>query len=95
MMSWWTAALASVPPTPAHASLPPTPLASVPPKRGFVADTRNGTCADAQLLSAGTSWYYDYNVGDPCKPRHSPATSRRPASPRLSALQLARLRPLR
>ena len=34
-------------------------LASVPPKRGFVADTRNGTCADAQLLAAGTSWYYD------------------------------------
>ena len=60
-------------------------LASVPPKRGFVADTRNGTCADAQLLSAGTSWYYDYNVGDPCKPRHSPPTSRGPASPRLSA----------
>ena len=46
-------------------------LASVPPKRGFVADTRNGTCADAQLLAAGTSWYYDYNVGDPCKPRHT------------------------
>ena len=34
------------------------------PKRGFVADTRNGTCADPRLLSA-SGWYYDYNVADP------------------------------
>ena len=46
-------------------------LASVPPKRGFVADTRNGTCADAQLLAAGTSWYYDYN-GKPRKAHQPP-----------------------
>ena len=53
-------------------------LASVPPKRGFVADTRNGTCADAELLASGTSWYYDYNG----KPRQS---RRRPARPHLNA----------
>ena len=30
--------------------------ASLRPKRGFVADTRNGTCADPSLLS-NTGWY--------------------------------------
>ena len=34
------------------------------PKRGFVADTRNGTCDDPALLSS-TGWYYGYNVDDP------------------------------
>ena len=59
-------------------------LASVPPKRGFVADTRNGTCADAQLLSAGTSWYYDYNG----KPRQSTPPPCEAAS---ECMQLSRL----
>ena len=33
-------------------------------KRGFVADTANGTCTDPSLFTA-SSWYYDYNVEDP------------------------------
>ena len=67
-------------------------LGSVPPKRGFVADTRNGTCADAQLLSAGTSWYYDYN-GKPHQstPAAAKHTSLRPARPRLKCMLTARL----
>ena len=44
---------------------PPPGATSVPnPKRGFVADPRNGTCADPSLLST-SSWYYDYNSYDP------------------------------
>eukprot|EP00965_Chrysotila_dentata_P229358 6197147-Pleurochrysis_carterae.AAC.1 len=34
-------------------------------RRGYVADTRNGTCFDAELLEKGTAWYYGYNVNDP------------------------------
>ena len=44
-------------------------LAATSVKRGFVADTRNGTCDDPFLLANATSWYYDYNVQDPYRDR--------------------------